>query len=216
MKKTVLVLSPHADDSELGMGGTVAKHVRKGDDVYVVCMATHRNDDIRIAQFESAVKTLGATPLEALRGKFNDGKVGESMADLVSTIDDFKNKIKPDILYLPYPSIHQDHIAVYEAGLRSARISLSDRQWFIPNVLVYREPVSQIDVYATGLKFDLFSILDDADIKRKMDAVECHKSEILPYPHPSSPKYLEYEARNEGGKCGVMFAEAFAAVRMAI
>lgn len=216
MGKTVLVLSPHADDSELGMGGTIAKHVRKGDDVHVVCIATHGSDDVRVAQFEAAVETLGAKPALSQRHRFNDGEVGKSMADLVFSIDKIKNNIEPDILYLPYPSVHQDHVAVYEAGLRSARISLSDRQWFVPTVLVYREPVSQVDIYSTGLKFDLFSILEDSDMKKKMNAVSCHKSEILPYPHPSNPKYLEYEARSEGGKCGAMFAEVFAAVRMTI
>ncbi|WP_058369821.1 PIG-L deacetylase family protein [Psychrobacter sp. ENNN9_III] len=36
--KNVLVVAPHADDEVLGCGGTIAKHVRHGDNVYVAIM----------------------------------------------------------------------------------------------------------------------------------------------------------------------------------
>ena len=32
----VLVVSPHMDDEVLGVGGTIAKHVENGDEVYVL------------------------------------------------------------------------------------------------------------------------------------------------------------------------------------
>ena len=35
----VLVIAPHDDDEVLGVGGTIAKHVSKGDRVYV-CIVT--------------------------------------------------------------------------------------------------------------------------------------------------------------------------------
>lgn len=211
--KVVLVLTPHADDSELGMGGTIAKHHQNGDKVVILCIATHSNDAVRIRQFEEACYTMSATPLVAGRGVFIDGHLGDDMRELVGLIDSYKNKYKPDILYIPYPSVHQDHVAVYEAGLRAARLSLSDRQWHIPTVLVYREPVSQIDIYQTGLQFSLYVDISGQPIKRKMEAIACHKTEVLPYPHPSSPEYLDHEARTEGGLYGVEHAEVFAAVR---
>lgn len=214
MTRKVLVISPHADDSELGMGGTIAKHVADGDKVHVVCVATHRDDDKRLKQFADACSVLGSSPLFAVRELFKDGAVGENMKDLVTVLDQYKNNIKPDILYLPFPSVHQDHVSTYEAGLRSARISLSKAQWYIPTVLVYREPVSQIDIYSTGLQFSLFTDISGEPIRKKMEAIARHKSEILPYPHPSSPEYLDYEARTEGGLFGVEHAEVFAAVRI--
>ena len=216
MGKTVLVLTPHADDSELGMGGTIAMHSSNGDDVYIFCIATHNKDRVRTRQLVDAANILGAIPSFAKRGMFRDGTVGKDMKALVSAIDEMKNNLKPSIMYLPFPSVHQDHVAVYEAGLRSARLSLNENQWHIPTVLVYREPVSQIDIYNTGLNFSIFNDISGMPIRKKMSAMECHKSEVLPYPHPSSPEYLDYEARAEGGKYGVTHAEVFAAVRKAL
>ena len=39
MNGRVLVIAPHADDEVLGVGGTIAKHVSKGDEVAVVVTA---------------------------------------------------------------------------------------------------------------------------------------------------------------------------------
>ena len=35
----VLVIAPHADDEIIGVGGTIAKHIYNGDDVFV-CIVT--------------------------------------------------------------------------------------------------------------------------------------------------------------------------------
>lgn len=213
--KKVVVFSPHADDSELGMGGTIAKHTMNGDRVYTVLIADH-HDSTRDEQFEKACRILGSTSIRSnMEGcDFEDRYVGQDMASLVRYMDMIKNDIKPDLVYLPFPSVHQDHCAVYEAGVRIARLSLSDDEWFIPSVLVYREPVSQIDIYNPSLQFNLYNELPSEAVKKKSEAIKAHETEILEYPHPSSPEYLDYEARTEGGRCGVEHAEVFAALRV--
>lgn len=211
----VLVLTPHADDSELGMGGTITEHVLANDIVSTVLIADH-NSHIRDTQFKKACQALFAKPIIAheLGYWFKDGHIGDDPRRLTTFIDKIKNEFKPDIMYLPFPSVHQDHCAVYEAGVRASRLSLNEDEWFIPTVLVYREPVSQIDIYSPNLQFSLFKKLSPLAVDRKSSAIKAHKSEILPYPHPSSPEYLDYEARAEGGKCGVTHAEVFAAIRL--
>lgn len=215
MKRKVLVFTPHADDSELGMGGTIAKHILDGDYVRTVLIADHK-DPVRIDQFYEACSILRSMPvLACMEGwSFQDQHIGEDMSKLVGFMDYVKNKFQPDLVYLPFPSVHQDHCAVYEAGVRMARLSLNEKEWFIPSVLVYREPVSQMDIYSPNLQFSLFNELPPEAVKRKLEAIKAHKTEILEYPHPSSPEYLDYEARAEGGKCGVEHAEVFAALRV--
>ena len=38
MRKTILVIAPHADDEVLGMGGTIARKVAEGDVVHVAVL----------------------------------------------------------------------------------------------------------------------------------------------------------------------------------
>ena len=45
--------------------------------------------------------------------------------------------IQPQEMYLPYPDLHQDHIATYEAGMRTARASMKKDHWYVPSVFVY-------------------------------------------------------------------------------
>lgn len=213
--KKILILSPHADDSELGMGGTIAKLVEEGAKVVVLLIATHRKKDMeRIGQFIEAMNILGAEYIISPRGKFPDGNIDNGdRGKLVALIDEVKNTIKPDTIFLPFPSTHQDHMTVYEAGLASARISLNESQKHIDNIFVYREPVSKTDIYSTGLNFSIYQELEDKHIEKKKESLYAHKTEVLPYPHPSSPEYAEYEARTEGGVCGKEFAEVFASIR---
>nr|DAV53588.1 MAG TPA: LMBE-RELATED PROTEIN, DEACETYLASE, ROSSMANN FOLD, ZINC-DEPENDENT.8A [Caudoviricetes sp.] len=212
--RTYLVLSPHADDSELGMGATIAKLCSRGNRVVVALIANH--DEYRVRQFREACRILGSEPLVMSEHgySFDDGYVGNDMVKLVTSIDSLKNEIKPGTIFLPYPSVHQDHCSVYEAGVRSARISLDDSQYFIPNVLAYREPVSQLDIYNTGLTFNVFQKLKAKFVDLKMQAIEAHKTEVLPYPHPSSAKHADEYSKTIGSLCGSRRAEEFAVIRM--
>ena len=42
MADTVLVLAPHTDDGELGCGGTIARFLEEGKEVYYVAFSTCR------------------------------------------------------------------------------------------------------------------------------------------------------------------------------
>ena len=37
-KKNILIIAPHPDDETLGCGGTIFKHKKKGDNVYLAIM----------------------------------------------------------------------------------------------------------------------------------------------------------------------------------
>lgn len=43
LKERVVVFAPHPDDETLACGGTIAKSVHQGDDVYIVIMTDGRN-----------------------------------------------------------------------------------------------------------------------------------------------------------------------------
>ena len=42
-RKRVLVISPHPDDETLALGGTIAKLISQGHEVYILTVAGHLN-----------------------------------------------------------------------------------------------------------------------------------------------------------------------------
>ena len=210
--KTIAVLTPHADDETLGMGGTVAKHVLDGDQVFVILVARHA-DQNRHKEFQDACEALGATSIEISEPEYRDGSLDQNPKELIFTIDDLMRNIKPDTLYVPYPSQHQDHRAVYEAGVATSRISLNANHWHIKNLLVYSEPVSEIEMYQSGLRMNYFVDISGEPLKRKLDAIRCHSSQNLPPPNPSNADFLLAEATAAGGAVGMVAAERFSVLR---
>lgn len=118
-----LILAPHMDDEAMGCGGLMAKHP---DECVVVVMTD--SGETRAREHAEAMEILGVS--ESRRLGFPDGQTPQHMTEMVGAIDAIMAELKPDELYLPYPSLHQDHIAVYEAGMRSCRVSMSLDHWF--------------------------------------------------------------------------------------
>src|SRR5882762_9256248 len=61
---SILVIGPHPDDQELGMGGTIAKLVRQGHRVHLVDMTNGEptpagSPEIRARESAAAAKVLG-------------------------------------------------------------------------------------------------------------------------------------------------------------
>ena len=68
-KKKILVLAPHTDDGEFGCGGTVAKLIEEGHDVYYAAFSACQQSvlpqfpaDILITEVKAATKVLGIKP----------------------------------------------------------------------------------------------------------------------------------------------------------
>ena len=66
MSKRILIISPHPDDESLGLGGTIAKYISEGNDVFVLTISGHlpplysREDyDKTVKESYEAFKILG-------------------------------------------------------------------------------------------------------------------------------------------------------------
>src|SRR5260370_37354738 len=69
----VLLLAPHTDDAELGCGGTIARLLREGEDVFVAAFSTAEESlppeasPTRLRdEFLAALQTLGVPPEKTL------------------------------------------------------------------------------------------------------------------------------------------------------
>ncbi|QDV63396.1 1D-myo-inositol 2-acetamido-2-deoxy-alpha-D-glucopyranoside deacetylase [Crateriforma conspicua] len=127
-----LVIAPHPDDAELGMGGTIAKMIDVGMRVGVLDLTSgeptpHGSESIRQAETASAT--------EALRLTWR-GNAGLTNRKLQATLEarellaSFFRMLRPRWLFAPYwMDAHPDHVAateLVEAARFWAKLSKTD------------------------------------------------------------------------------------------
>lgn len=201
---TRAIIAPHCDDETLGCGGLLAKYP---DSSGVIVMT--EPDGVRHKEFLRAQEVLGYEAVHYLGQP--DGSLDHDMHRLVGSLDRVLAEWRPRELYLPFPSLHQDHIAAYEAGMRTARLSMTEGHWFTPSVFVYDVSVYTDALYPSDLKWNFFESLTEEQIDQKVEALEAYSSQAVTGPHPiNSIKQL---AHSIGGARQVAYAEQFALVR---
>lgn len=199
-----LILAPHMDDESMGCGGLMAKYPNECTVVTVT-----DSGSVRAGEHAKAMEILGVS--DHLNLGFEDGVTDQHMTEMVGAIDAVLADIRPDEVYLPYPSLHQDHIAVYEAGMRSARVSMSSDHHFPPSVLVYDIAAYDVNLYPSDLRWNVFEALSEEEVTKKARACTAYQSEIPSEIHPiNSVKQLAAAA----GLVRLMqYAEQYALVR---
>ncbi len=130
MALDLLVFGPHPDDIEIGLGGTVARHVALGSrvglcDLTVGEMASNGTPEQRLEEAEAARRVLGAASRDNLR--LPDGGLSPDNAAQVRAVVEFIRRAQPRVIAAPYDrDRHPDHVAasrlltraVFVAGLR--------------------------------------------------------------------------------------------------
>jgi len=156
--KLILATGAHFDDVEVGVGGTLAKHVEKGDTVRIIIMSSdeYRTGDVQVRLQEqvNAMEAIGLHSTDLILFSMTD-----EPASIISSLD----VMCPDIIYTPYENdTHQDH-------RRCSKIAQSvGRKRNIMTIFYYCG--SSVDFYP-----NMFSIFD---FKKKMKAINCYKTQI--------------------------------------
>lgn len=215
----VLIIAPHPDDEIIGVGGTIAKRVKAGDEVYV-CIVTKgksplfnpdfieqgrrecREADAKLGVKETIFLDFPAVMLETIPRYELNGKVAEVVQN-----------IKPEEVYIPHKGDMQiDHQMVVDAAMVAVRPrgddypkrvyayeTLSETGWNIPNVTNEFIPT----VYE--------NITDTYDVK--MEAMRVFESQLALFPAARSVGAIEALAKFRGATVSVEAAEAFSLVR---
>ena len=215
----VLVIAPHMDDEVLGCGGTIARHVECGDNVFV-CFVAHRvynhqfNDERNEVEKKHANRAKEVLNYkESVFFGLNDERLDACIQDIVIPLEDYVSKIKPDIVYSPfYGDNNQDHRAVFDAVRIVIRPSAAD---FVKRFLVYeilssteQSPPLYKNAFLPNYYVDVSRYIDV-----KMEAFRCYETEKRIYPHPRSEEALKVQAQKRGIEIGFGYAEAFMVLR---
>jgi len=215
----ILVIAPHPDDEVLGVGGTIAKHTKMGDEVYL-CVVTKAYTPDWSEEFiknrEKEVlkvnKILGIKKTYFL--DFPTVKLDTiPQKELNEAIFRVVNKVRPDTVYIPHRGdVNKDHRLVFETAMVALRPKLGGAA---RKVLSY-ETLSETE-WAAPPTEDVFTpnvYVDISDtLKTKLNAMSAYKSELKEYPHPRSLKSITALANKRGTEAGLKAAEAFILVR---
>lgn len=214
----LLVFGPHPDDIEIGFGGSVAAHAKRGDRVGLCDLTrgelgSNGTPEQREGEAEEARVVLGAEWRTNFR--WPDGAItgdDSQMADVVRLV----RATRPRTIAVPYwDDRHPDHRAasdvltraIFKAGLRRFSIPDAGDAWradwicyyFINDSAPVSFAVDVSDVYA-----------------QKRQALACHRSQFTPADPGSvgtrltSPQFMQLiESRDAmlGARTGVAFAE---------
>lgn len=216
---TVLVIAPHPDDEVLGCGGTIAKKVAAGDNVWI-CIVTEGKLPMYSEEFVSeeenemrnAHRKLGIENRILL-------KMPSALLDTVpqceinNKLSEVVTRVKPDEVYIPHAGdIHRDHRIVAEAAMVALRLGkghtvkkilsyeiLSETDWNVPNV---------------GNAF-IPNVYEDISeyVVTKSEAFMMYRSQVQEYPAARSAAGIQGLALHRGAVAGMGSAEAFMLMR---
>lgn len=218
----VLVVAPHADDEVLGVGGTIAKYIDEGHEVYVCVMTSGhpsmfpqqvlnklRNEALEAHNFLCVKKSFFLDLPAVMLSEVPKHEVNKKIKEVI-------DEVQPDVVFIPhFGDLHLDHYIVSQATMvcvrpiKDHRIlevysyeTLSETEWNIPHISNAFIPNTYIDI--TGY------------LDKKKAAMEYFTTQIKEFPHPRSIEAIESLAKLRGSTIGVKAAEAFCLIRKII
>jgi len=217
MGNNILVIAAHPDDELLGCGGTIAKHIRNGDNVcfVIVCEgSSHRGVDQEDNEQHHALlaaKILGVQDVKMLG--FPDQKLDTyTLTEIITPLEEIVNSFRPSIVYCQYGGdINRDHELLFKAIMVAVRPTVE----FIDSVYAFDTASSTEWAYPRSFTPDTWVDINDT-LKLKLEAMSCYKSELCDYPHPRSLKGLENKAKAWGNQACMEAAEVFMTIRRSL
>ncbi len=192
--KRIFVLAPHTDDGELGCGGSIARYRDEGMEVNYLAFSHTGNGEL-VQEAHNAAEFLGVNIM------IRDYPVRHFPEHRQAILDDMiavRDVTEPDLVFTPaMQDIHQDHQVITAEAMRAFKHT---------SIFGYELPWNNFTIDTTA-----FITLREADVEKKIQAIECYKSQShRPYVKPDVIRGL---AKIRGLQTGAEYAEAFTVIR---
>lgn len=224
---TILILSPHADDEVLGVGGTIARYSSEGKKVVVAVLTGHGEEKHPLwkpeiwktirSEAKNACDILGVSELifrelpAACLDTTPAWKINQTVTEVIKEVD-------PTEIYIPFShDLHQDHGAISYAAMVGTRPYLPLGQK-VKRVLAY-ETLSETHLAAPYLSpsFQPNVFIDISEyLDKKLEAMRAYASQLQADHLPRSIEALSALSRFRGTHIGKTAAEAFILLRESI
>lgn len=220
MKNNILIVAAHPDDEVLGVGGTILKHVKNGDEVNILILGDGESSrkvgaDIskREKQCQKVAGKLGVKKVYLER--FPDNAFDSiSLLEITKKVELIINRLKPHIIYTHHAyDLNIDHRLTFQAVLTACR---PQPNFFVKKILTF-EILSSTEwqikdgnnIFCPNEYSNIGNFID-----KKIEVLRIYKDELREYPHPRSIEGVKILAQYRGLEVGYRYAEAFRIVRL--
>lgn len=204
-KEVVLVLAPHPDDAEFGLGGTLSKLKELGKEIHIAVFSmceksTPKGFHVGVIEEELSVSmdNLGVSKENLHKYNFEVREFPKYRQEILEALIVLRKRISPDLVFIPSSfDIHQDHKTISEEGIRAFKNC---------SVLGYEMPWNNF-----VMKTDVFVSLDQKHIDHKIDMIKSYQSQtIRTY---SDSNFVRSQATLRGAQIQKQLAEGFELMR---
>lgn len=208
----ILVVGPHPDDQELGMGGTIARLADQGHDVLLLDMTNgeptpHGSPEQRETERSTAAQVLGVRR-QILNLKNREVQHSLSARHLVAGVI---REHRAQIVFLPYyEDAHPDHVATTRI-VEDARFDAKLTKIDLPGEPIY--PQWMIYYYCMHLRQVVnpsfcMDITDQIDVKEK--AILAYETQfVIPEKNRRVVTWMRHMNSYMGSRIGSDYAEPF-------
>jgi LmbE family N-acetylglucosaminyl deacetylase len=203
--QNILILAPHTDDGELGLGGSINYFIEQGKNVVYAAFSTAAESipegfpkDILKTEVKRATTKLGIKEGNLIIFNYQVRKLSYVRQEILEELIKIRKNYNFDLVFIPsLHDIHQDHTTIAQEGLRAFKNT---------TLLGYELIWNNLTFNTQG-----FIKLEKRHIEAKIEALKEYKSQ-------GSRDYLSDEfilslARVRGVQVGCEFAEAFEVIR---
>jgi N-acetylglucosamine malate deacetylase 1 len=210
MPRKHLIIAPHVDDAEFGLGGSIQEWSSVGDEVKVVIAAGgnyQRSDglavqgSLRAHEAREAFTILGVKEWELSHWFDENNPASIRYGDLVRNIEVVIQEQRPTDTYVCLPSFNQDHRALFDATITAFRpANLPGNLW------AYEYPGNCWGPSPPEFG-KMYLWFEETTLARKIEALNCHKSQWEGRKVGVNPKSATSLAQQRGSEIGKDYAE---------
>lgn len=216
----VLAIGTHPDDVEIACSGTLAKCVKRGDEV-TVCHVSSGNlghvvippDELRVIRAEEARRAGALAGIKVVCAGFDDLEIFDGNKQSRDKIVDIIKEVDPDFIITHNPDDYMpDHTAVsrlvFDASFTATLPNYSSKRAGAARLV----PIYYMDTLA-GVNFqptEYVDITEEIDLKIRM--LECHESQLVWMREHDGIDFADMVrtcSRYRGYQCGADYAEGF-------
>ena len=211
-----MVVAPHPDDAELGMGGTMVTLIRAGRRVGVVDLTSGEPTPFGSPEKRRA-ETAAATKVVGLAHRENLGLVNRELQATVEAraqLAEVYRLLRTRVVFVPYwRDAHPDHLAATRVGVEArfhaklTKTAMRGEPHYPPRLVFY---------YCTHLRThdDVAFVVDVSEaFATKLEAVGCYRSQFYDGRGEEAgavASYVEDVNRYWGHMIGRAYGEPFA------